>query len=175
MPHPPNLVLIGFMGTGKSSIGRLVATRLRFQFVDTDAVIVERTGLPIAEIFALHGEEQFRDLETSALESCRAEHHRVVATGGGIVLREQNRALLGELGFVVQLAASEEVIFERVSRNASRPLLRTPDPRAAISAMLAERRPLYDATAHLTVDTSTGTKREIADEIARAARVEFGW
>lgn len=171
----PNLLLIGFMGTGKSSIGRLAAGRLRFRFYDTDRLVVERTGLPIPEIFERFGEAHFRNLETGALESSAHLRHCVFATGGGIVVREENRHRLRELGFVVQLTASEEVIFERVSRNTNRPLLKTADPRATISAMLEARRPLYEATAHLTIDTSSASRSELARTIVTAAREAFGW
>lgn len=174
-PMHTNIVLIGFMGSGKSSIGRLVAARLRFQFVDTDALIVKRSGLEIAEIFTRHGEEHFRDLERGALESCGALSRSVLATGGGVVVREENRALLRELGFVVQLTASEDVIFDRVSRNTKRPLLHTPDPRATVRAMLAARQPLYDAAAQLTVDTTKLAHSDAAEAIIAAARTAFGW
>ena len=163
------------MGTGKSSIGKLAAARLRFEFLDTDALIVERAGLPIPEIFQRFGEAHFRDLEAGALESATHLRRSVFATGGGIVVREENRTRLRELGFVVQLAAPEEVIFDRVSRNAKRPLLQTADPRATIAEMLARRRPLYDATAHLTVNTAAGSRRLIAETIVAAARQAFGW
>ena len=170
-----NIVLIGFMGSGKSSIGRLVAQGLRFQFIDTDALVVERSGLEIAAIFAHHGEEHFRDLERSALESCSVLTRAVLATGGGVVVREDNRALLHELGFVMQLTASEDVIFERVSRNTKRPLLHTPDPRATVHTMLAARQPLYDAAAQFTIDTTKMPHADAAEAIVAAARTAFGW
>ncbi len=170
-----NIVLVGFMGSGKSSIGKHVARMLRFQFVDTDALIVERSGLPIAQIFALHGEAHFRDLETNVLESCGMFSRSVLATGGGVVLRESNRTLLRELGFVVQLTASEETIYERVSRNQKRPLLHTADPRATVREMLAARQALYDAAAQFTVDTTRLDHRGAAEVIIAEARKEFGW
>lgn len=173
-PHT-NIVLIGFMGSGKSSIGKHVARMLGFQFVDTDALIVERNGLPIAQLFALHGEAYFRDEETSTLESCRALTRTVLATGGGVVLREKNRVLLRELGFVVQLTASEETIYERVSRNRKRPLLHTADPRATVHEMFTARQPLYDAAAQFTVDSTQLDHRGVAEAIIEAARTEFGW
>ena len=118
-PARQNLVLVGFMGTGKSTIGRQVARRLGFQFLDMDHVIVEREGAPVAELFAERGEPAFRDLETAALRSLGHLNRVVISTGGGAVVREENRPLLRELGFVVGLTASEEVIYERVSRNQS--------------------------------------------------------
>ena len=91
-----NVILIGFMGTGKSAVGRFAAHRLGFQFLDTDALIVEREGMEISQIFALRGEEYFRDLETRVLESLTHYQRCVFSTGGGLVLREQNRTLLRE-------------------------------------------------------------------------------
>ncbi len=163
------------MGSGKSAIGRQTAARLRFQFVDTDDLIVERGGMTIPEIFARHGEAHFRELETNALESCGMLSRYVIATGGGAVLRPENHALLRRLGFVVQLTASEDVIFERVSRNANRPLLQTPDPRGTVARMLRERRPLYDQVADFTLDNSTLPHAASAQEIITAARKAFGW
>ena len=163
------------MGSGKSAVGRRVAGRLRFQFVDTDQFIVARAGMPISVLFARHGEEYFRDLETKALESLGAQRRCVIATGGGVVLRERNHALLKALGFVVWLTASEEVIFQRVSRNDKRPLLQTADPRATIRELLAARRPLYESAAEFTVDTSAMSHDEAADAVVAAARRAFAW
>ncbi len=155
------------MGSGKSSIGRLVAKKLRYRFVDTDAMIVLREKAEIPEIFARKGEEYFRDLETEALDSLRLEHGLVIATGGGIVTRPDNLTRLRELGVVVWLAAAEGVIFERVSRNKNRPLLHTENPRATIRELLAGRTPLYENAAQLTIDTSEGPHEEIADRVIR--------
>ena len=132
---PTNIVLIGFMGSGKSSIGRRVATRLGFQFLDTDALLVEREGREITEIFEQDGEARFRDLETSVLSSLGMRDRCVISTGGGVILREENRALLRGLGFTVWLTASEDVIYQRVSRNTKRPLLHTADPRATVTRL----------------------------------------
>ena len=170
-----NIVLIGFMGSGKTSIGRLVAQRLGFQFIDTDALVVERVGLQVAEIFARHGEAWFREQETAALHSLAILNRAVVSTGGGIVLRDENRTLLRELGFVAWLTASEEVIFERVSRNKKRPLLQTADPRATVHELLAARRPLYEEAAQFTVDSSRLTHEAAASLLIAEARRAFSW
>jgi shikimate kinase len=155
------------MGSGKSSIGRLLATKLGFQFLDTDALVVEAAGMQITEIFALKGEGAFREYESRSLEFLRQRQARgvVVATGGGIVTQPANLPLLHELGFVVQLTASEEIIFERVSRNKARPLLHTPDPRETVNQLLAARAPLYNAAADFTVDTTYRTHSQVADSI----------
>jgi shikimate kinase len=163
------------MGAGKSSVGRLAAHRLGFQFIDTDALVVSRTGMEITDIFAQLGEAHFRDLETNAIESLMSLNRCVIATGGGAVLREKNRERLRDLGYVVLLTASEDVIFDRVSRNSRRPLLRTENPRATIARMLEERRPAYEAAAHLIVDTTERSHEEAADAVIQAARTAFGW
>src|SRR5215210_133056 len=136
------------MGTGKSSVGRRLARQLRFQFTDTDRLIVEQTGKDIPTIFKENGEAFFRDQERLALESLRGRGQLVIATGGGIVTRAQNVALLREMAFLVWLTADEDVIFERVSRNARRPLLQTPNPRETIATLLAQRYSLYENAAH---------------------------
>ncbi|MES2572603.1 MAG: shikimate kinase [Verrucomicrobiota bacterium] len=170
-----NIVLIGFMGSGKSSIGRLLAKKLGFQFFDTDRVLIERAGMEISEIFARHGEAYFRDLESSTLASLTHLNRCIIATGGGVVLREANRRLLSRLGFVVGLSATEEVIFERVSRNSKRPLLQTENPRQTLSRILTERHGLYEAAAQFTIDTSCLTHDQIAEAIIAEVRHAFQW
>ena len=181
LPSPPpalpvNLVLIGFMGSGKSSIGRILATKLGFHLLDTDAMVVEAAGMQITEIFSMKGEDGFRDYESRTLAYLaeRKAHGAVVATGGGIVTRSSNVALLHELGFVVALTATEEVIFERVSRNRARPLLHTPNPRQTVSELLAMRAPLYAAAADFAVDTSSRSHIQVADEIIAEAQRRYG-
>jgi shikimate kinase len=173
-PHH-NIILIGFMGSGKTSIGRLVATNLGFQFVDTDAVVVERAGMQVPEIFERHGEAWFRDQETSTLESMAILNRSVISTGGGIVLREENRAILQSLGFVVWLTASEDVIFERVARNKRRPLLQTADPRKTVRELLAERLELYQSVSRFTLDTSALSHEKAAKAVIAEARRAFSW
>lgn len=153
------------MGSGKSSVGRILAPRLNRRFVDTDKLIVQSAGTPITEIFKNHGETYFRDLETSTLSSLENEEGLVVATGGGIILRENNVALLRKLGFVIWLRTSEERIYERVSRNNKRPLVQTANPRETIHKLLTERTPLYTAAAQFVVDTCDKTHDEVADAI----------
>lgn len=179
MPFPEhpreNIVLIGFMGSGKSSIGKRVAKQLGFQFIDTDQVIIDRAGMPISDIFAQVGEASFRDLETSAIVSIGHLTRCVVATGGGAILREKNRELLRQLGFVIQLTATEDVIFERVARNTKRPLLQTEDPRATLRELLEKRLPLYADAAQFTLDTTELDHAAAADAIIAEARRAFSW
>jgi shikimate kinase len=173
-PHH-NIVFIGFMGSGKTSIGRIVAKKLGFQFVDTDAVVVERAGMQVPEIFAGRGEAWFRDQETSTLESMAILNRSVISTGGGIVLREANRALLRGLGFVVWLTASEDVIFDRVSRNKRRPLLQTADPRKTVQELLAGRLEFYRSVSRFTLDTTVLSHEKAAETVIAEARRAFSW
>lgn len=168
-----NLALIGFMGSGKSSVGRMIAQRLDWRFFDTDQLVVERTGREISAIFGEEGEGFFREQECAALEALAHEDRQVIATGGGIVMRAENVARLREMSFVVWLTVSEEVIFERVSRNQKRPLVQTENPRETIAALLAVRRPLYENAAHFVIDTSARPHAEIAAAIISEARGYF--
>jgi shikimate kinase len=174
-PTRENLILVGVMGTGKSSIGRQVARRLGFQFLDTDQLIVEREGAAVTDIFKKLGEAAFRALETRTLESLEHLTRCVIATGGGIVMREENREILRRLGFVVGLTASPDVVFQRVSRNNKRPLLHTDDPRETVHRLLAERAEAYKCAAQFTVDTSALTQPEAAALIVAEARKAFSW
>ena len=174
-PSGENIVLIGFMGSGKSTVGRMLARRLRFHFLDTDHLLEERAQMSIKSIFARHGETHFRDRETATLESLLNTRRHVVATGGGIVTQPRNLSLLRQLGWVVLLQADPDEIFRRVARNKDRPLLQVGDPRGQVDMMLAARQPLYDAVAQFRVD-STGMQREdVADAVAEEARRYFGW
>jgi shikimate kinase len=158
------IVLIGFMGSGKSSVGRELAARTGLPRYDTDEMVSARYGLPIAEIFAQHGEEAFRAAETEALGQV-PERPAIVVTGGGIVLRPENVERLRRFGIIAHLLADEETLLERVSRRKTRPLLRTEDPRATLAEMLRVRGPLYHQAADLTVDTSELRHEEVADRI----------
>jgi len=163
------------MGSGKTSIGRMVAQKLGFQFIDTDAVIVERIGMQIPEIFERHGEAWFREQETCTLNSLSILNRAVISTGGGIVTREENHDLLRRLGFVVWLTASEDVIFERVSRNKKRPLLHTANPRETVHKLLTDRHSLYQAVAQFTLETTTLAHEETARALIAEARRAFSW
>lgn len=168
-----NIVLIGFMGSGKSSAGRLIASKLGWQFVDTDSLIIKKHGIGIPEIFNQKGETYFREEESLALASLQGGDRCVIATGGGIVTRPENVSLMRDLGFVVWLKAGEEVIFERVSRNTNRPLLQTGNPRETISLLLAQRNPLYLSAAQYSIDTSDSSRGEIIDSIIEKAQEYF--
>jgi shikimate kinase len=165
-----NLVLVGFMGSGKSSVGRELARRWQFRFFDTDAIIRNKYRRSIVDIFASLGEPLFRDEENKALQDLQNSRQAVIATGGGIVLQPRNHCLLHSLGVVIWLTASEEVIWERVSRNQNRPLLKTKDPRSTIRDLMSTRYPLYRSIADITVETSGLTHQEVADRVLVAIR-----
>jgi shikimate kinase len=160
-----NVVLIGFMGSGKSSVGRELARRWRFRFVDTDAAIRRRFSKSIGEIFATYGEDFFREQEHDVLRDLLGQERAVIATGGGIVLQEQNVVLLRRLGRIVWLTASPDTIWERVRMSTHRPLLQNEDPRGTMDLLLQARSPLYAAAADLTVDSSGLLHSEVADRV----------
>lgn len=168
---PPNIVLIGFMGTGKSTIGRALARRLDWRFVDTDLVIEKVAGIDIPTLFLEEGESAFRDREATAILGISAGERQVIATGGGAVLREENVAALRGNGVVVLLTARPEVILERVGRRPEqRPLLAgETSPLARILNLLGERGPTYQKAAHVIVDTSERSPRAVVEEVVRLA------
>lgn len=172
---PKNIVLIGFMGSGKSTVGRELHQRLGYSLTDMDHLIEETMGKKITEIFKEEGESAFRDFETLQLMEIakQTDKRHIISTGGGIVIRPQNRSLLRQLGYVVWLHAPEKAIFERTSRNRDRPLLNHQDARARISSLLAEREPWYRETAHLKIDTAGLDSKEIATGILESARYFF--
>jgi len=144
-------------------VGRRIASTTGRRFADTDEAVAARAGRSISQIFAERGEAHFRDLETAALEEFSSAKGLVLATGGGIVLREENRAALRRIGPVVWLDADPDILFERVSRNRKRPLLHTDDPRKTFDELLAARRLIYEDAADFHVD-STGLSH---DDVAR--------
>lgn len=175
---PQNLVLIGFMGCGKSTVGRELNRRLHYPLVDTDHEIEARAGKPIKEIFAgSGGEDEFREMETELLrelvDTTPEGVRRIISTGGGICGREENRRLIRKLGYVVWLHAPMDVIVERTSKGQDRPLLQTDDPEARIRMLMQEREPLYRESAHLDIDTSGLNFQEISVGILESARYFF--
>ena len=176
-PQPMhNIVLIGFMGCGKSTIGRELNKNLGYHLLDTDHVITQQTGKTIPEIFKQDGEDSFRQLETQLLENLIIQEtsHHIISTGGGMITRPDNLPLLRQLGFVVWLSCTPEDIFTRTSRNSNRPLLQCDDPMAVITSLLKERSPLYEQTAHLKINTSDLEFSEISCGILESARYHFG-
>jgi shikimate kinase len=172
---PKNIVLIGLMGCGKSTIGRKLQALLGYPLVDTDHLIEEKAGMTVAEIFARRGEPYFREVESAVLNELSAPGgpRRIIATGGGIIGRKANRKLLSQLGYVVWLQAPVDVILQRTGRNRDRPLLQTENPREKIERLLAERSPLYHEIADLELETAGLETEEIACGILESARYHF--
>jgi shikimate kinase len=165
-----NIALVGFMGCGKTTVGRLLARDTGGQFVDTDAEIERAAGTDIPTLFRAEGETAFRDRETAAIRAACAGVGRVIATGGGAVLRPENVALLRAGAYVVWLTARPDVVVARVGAGAEkRPVLArgASDLLTHVLTLLGERGPLYQAAAHLVVDTSDRAPSQIAGEIAR--------
>ncbi len=160
-----NIILIGPMGSGKSTIGQLLANRLKREFFDSDFFIEERTGVDIPRIFDIEGEEGFRIRETRALEELTGKGNIVLATGGGAVTRKENRELLQKSGFIIFLDTSVEQQLERLQHDKKRPLLQTENPRERLEKLLAERKPLYLKLADLRIPTDRKFARKVAAEI----------
>ena len=159
-----NLVLAGFMGCGKSSVGRLAAKLLGFRFVDTDVLIEKRAGKRISVIFEQEGEPAFRKLEREMVAELKDGQRMVVSTGGGLIIDPANLAALKERGLVVCLWASPETIWERVRRSSHRPLLREADPLGKIRRLLAEREPFY-RQADVLVIAEQRSVRDVATHV----------
>jgi shikimate kinase len=160
-----NLALVGFMGVGKSSVGRIVAEHLRFGFVDTDDLIEERAGAAITEVFAREGEAAFRAHERAVVEELAGRERLVIATGGGLICQPGNLESLRQHALIVTLWASAQTIWERVRHQTHRPLLQTADPQARIAELLAARGPAY-RQAGVLVGADLRTPREVAQQVA---------
>lgn len=158
------IVLAGFMGTGKSSVGRRLAARLGREFVDTDALIEQDAGTSITRIFADYGEAEFRAREKRAVAVAVDEDGRVVAVGGGAILDGENLAAMKAAGPVVCLTARPEVVLARVAHDTGRPLLQGPQPLETIRGLMAERADAY-ARAAVTIDTSELTPDEVVETL----------
>jgi shikimate kinase len=168
--HIVNLALIGFMGTGKTSVGRLAAEQLHFNYLDTDELIQTHTGRAIADIFRKDGEAAFRDLERKLVEDLIGLTKTVIATGGGLPVNPQNLTSLKTHSLVVCLWASPEKIWERVKNQSHRPLLEEADPQKKIRELLAVREPFYKQ-ADVLMNTEIRTVREMAHQVAHQFRM----
>lgn len=161
-----NYVLIGFMGSGKTTFGKELAKRQGMDFLDTDEYIEKQAGKTISQIFAEDGEEAFRQLEQDVLEEFREHlHNTVVATGGGMPLRKENARLLKEIGTVCYLTAAEREIYERVKGDTGRPLLQGDNPYGKICSLMKERKPLYEAVCDKVIDTNSNDMEAIMEAV----------
>ena len=160
-----NIILVGPMGSGKSTIGNILAKKLNRDFKDSDHFIEQRTGVDIARIFDIEGETGFRDRESKALKTLLSQNNRVVATGGGSVLREENRALLRSKGYIIFLDTSVNQQLQRLRRDKKRPLLQTENPRERLENLFDARRPIYLDLADLAIKTDRKLARKLASDI----------
>jgi shikimate kinase len=160
-----NIVLTGFMGTGKTAVGKELSRLLSMRLVDVDSEIESERTMKITDIFRDFGESYFRDLETSVIRKFAREKNVIISTGGGAVLREENMAALRETGVIFCLHADPETILARTKRSSDRPLLNVEDPLAKINELLGCRMPYYEK-AGMMIETSGKTPLQIAEEIA---------
>jgi len=160
-----NIVLIGMRGSGKSTVGRLLATELNMDFVDLDAEITQRAGQTITEIVAAAGWDGFRELESEVTYQVTERGNQVLATGGGIVGRQENVQVLRASGIVVWLHADADTLYARIAGETGRPPLTDSDPETEMRRVLADREPLYAAAADLRIETGAGSAPQIVKEI----------
>lgn len=165
MPQP-NIILTGFMGTGKTTLGLLLAKRVDYEFIDTDARVEEQSGQTITELFQIQGEAAFRKLESELVEELAQREGLVIATGGGLVLNSRNVERLSKTGKIICLTASPEEILVRVAKTPNvRPLLQEEDPQAKIIELLRQRNSVYQQ--FLQLSTSDQSPDELVEEILR--------
>jgi len=168
MYQAKNIILVGPMGSGKTTVGRQLAKQLNLEFFDSDHEIENRTGANIPLIFELEGEEGFRKRETAMLDELSQKKNIVLATGGGAILSSQNRNMLCQRGHVIYLSASIEQLWERTRLDKNRPLLQTENPREKIESLLKLRDPLYREVADTIIDTGTGNLKSTLRHIQSA-------
>ncbi len=162
-----NIILIGFMGVGKTEVGKLLAKKLKMTYIDTDAIIEKEQKMTINDIFDKKGEEIFREMETGLLDELSALEDHVISTGGGIILRPGNVKKLKSMGPLILLWADPDTVYERVKGEGTRPLLNVADPRGKIKEILQFRAPIYKGIADLKVDTSRLSPEEASNKIVK--------
>lgn len=165
-----NLILIGLMGAGKTTLGKQLANKLRRTFYDSDQVICERTGVSIPTIFELEGEAGFRCREAMVISDLVQQKNIVIATGGGTVLQIENRLKLQQNGHVVYLHAQPEVLLGRIAHDKNRPLLQVSDPLAKLQELYTIRDPIYRTTAHTIIDVDSLDSTHTITRIIRLLR-----
>jgi shikimate kinase len=166
--HRGNLFLVGLMGAGKSTLGRQIARRLGLAFVDADIELERRLGVSIPTIFEIEGEKAFRDREEALIAELTHRDHVVLATGGGVVVREASRDNLRERGTVVYLHATPAMLWERIKHSRHRPMLKVADPRGRLDALYTERDPLYRSIADHVVESERDNVMRFARTLAPA-------
>lgn len=162
-----NIYLVGMPGAGKTTVGRHLARRMQRTFIDADHEIEARTGVKIPLIFDIEGEQGFRDRETKVIAELASESNLVVATGGGVVLRPENRQALKQGGTVVYLHAAPRLLFERTRLDPNRPLLQVADPMQKIEELFAQRDPFYREVADIVITSVGGSINHLVKQIER--------
>jgi shikimate kinase len=160
-----NIFLVGLMGAGKTTVGRVLARKLNKRFIDSDHEIEARTGVSIPVIFEIEGEASFREREAEAIRDLTGQANIVLATGGGAILKPENRECLKTRGTVIYLRASVNSILQRTSHDKSRPLLQTADPRQRIEQLAREREPYYLEVAHFVIETGRPNVQSLVQTI----------
>ena len=167
-----NIYLVGMMGAGKTSIGRLLSKRSRRRFYDSDHVIEERTGVTIPTIFDLEGEQSFRDREEAVIAELARLSNIVLATGGGAILRENNRQVLCSSGIIVYLRGSVEDLWRRTRKDKNRPLLLTDNPRQKLAEIYSVRDPIYSSVADIIIETGNPSVQSLEQDV-EARLIEY--
>ena len=160
-----NLILVGPMGAGKSSVGRQLANKLHFKFIDSDQYIMDKTGTTIQTIFDFEGEAGFRQREKTAIAEICQQGGQVIATGGGAVLLEANQTELSQAGYIIYLHSSVEQLMQRLSKDTSRPLLQNDDPQAVLINLMQVRDPIYRQLADIVLKTEQRPIYRVVDDL----------
>ncbi|HHW46296.1 MAG TPA: shikimate kinase [Clostridiales bacterium] len=159
-----NIVLCGFMGSGKTTVGKALAVKLNLQFIDMDSEIERIAGMAVSEIFEIYGEDHFRKIESDVCRALGQKQDLVIASGGGALLKPENQRALSENGIIVFLDVPAEIIIKRLEHDSSRPLLNRQDKAAAIHNLMRQRLPIYQSAADFAVN-GEGSAEEVADRI----------
>lgn len=173
MSTPSNIVLIGLMGSGKSTVGRLVAHKSGLEFIDLDEYLEKKIGKSIPVIFEEFGEPYFREIETQVIGEAAAMKGKVLSCGGGVVERGANMEALKRNGMVVYLHASSTQLYQRLSKSHERPLLKVQDPKGRLEELYRRRSPLYEKYADLQIETGGKSPLSVAEEIMKKLKGEF--
>lgn len=165
-----NLILIGFMGCGKTSTSIKLSYRMRRTMIDTDRWIEQKQGKSISEIFAEEGEEAFRNMETQCLQELLEDRSgQIISVGGGLPMKKENQKLLRELGLVIYLQVTPQTVYERLKNDTTRPLLQSENPRQKIEELLEKRAPIYEQTANYIIEVKDRSCEEVAELIIQIA------
>lgn len=162
-----NIILIGFMGSGKTTVGKALAEKLSYKFVDTDEWIEEKEKRTISDIFNEEGEAYFRALETDIIKDMEDLENHIISTGGGLPLKQENGEILKKIGFIVYLDVTKETVMKRLEGDQTRPLLSGSEMEQSVKERLQFRKPIYEYTAHITISADDKEVDDIVEEIKR--------